>query len=84
MTVQQFLDWIKGLIEESAPALAVMFWDYEQSKEDEIKHEASDAQLQLQLEKNHEEIESINSGKSDNDIINEAIASGDSGDTPKK
>lgn len=79
MTVAQFLELLKQIIEEAAPALAVMLWNYDQSKIDQAKMQTNKVLMELQLEKNHNEIDEQNSGKSDSDIINDAISKGRSG-----
>jgi hypothetical protein len=67
---------IKGFIEEVAPALAVMLWDYTEAKEEESKNEARNAKVQLELEENHETIDKANAGKSDDDILRSSIGCG--------
>lgn len=76
MTLQEFLTWIKGLIEASAPALAVILWNYDQSKINEANNKTLDAQVSLEIEKNHESVIASNANKSDLDIVNDAIVSG--------
>jgi len=71
---------IKGFIEEVAPALAVMLWDYTEAKDEEAKNEARKAKTQLQEEINHETVDKENAGKSDSDILLSSIGcSGASG-----
>lgn len=75
----EFLNALRKLIETIAPALAVMIWDYEQAKLDEAKNDARDAAVQLQIEKNHEEIDAKFAGKSDADIVLDGIDSDGAG-----
>ncbi len=53
-----------------APAIAVMLWNYEESKVDLYKNEALKSSVDLELEKNHEFVE--NSGVSDASIVDSA------------
>ena len=69
MTFQEFLTWLKDLIEESVPALAVLLWDYKQEELDESKNDTLKAQEALEIEKNHEQIDAKYAGKSDDDIL---------------
>ncbi len=68
------LDAIQKFIEESLPALAVLLWNFEESKVNEEKHKTLDAQVNLELEKNHEEINTKYANSSDLDVINDAIS----------
>ncbi len=90
MTLQQFLTWIKELIEESAPALAVIFWDYKDGQVLKEKIRAQDAETKLQLEKNKELVNEKYSNSDDDDIVRDAISNGggipvqpSKGDKPK-
>jgi hypothetical protein len=74
MSVERFLTLLKQLIEEFAPTLAVMLWNYDQKKLGEQESKTKQAEVELQLEKNHEQIDRDNVGKSDSDIIDDALA----------
>lgn len=76
MSFNDLLAWIKALIEELAPAIAVMLWNYEERKIEEANHKAMNAELKLQLEKNHDKVDAKYADKSDVDILNDAIESG--------
>lgn len=71
----EFLKLLKALIEELAPALAVMLWNYGDAKNEESKNEARKAKTELQMELNHEKVDKANVGKSDADILHDAINS---------
>jgi phage I-like protein len=77
--MSDFIKALKALIEEFAPTLAVLLWNYEEAKVDEVKNEVRKANVQLEMEFNHETVDKENSGKSDADIINSAINSEQSG-----
>ncbi len=85
MSWDELIKTIEELIEKFAPAIAVLFWDYEEKKVDEAKNEALDSKTILELEKNREKINEKYDGDSDLDIINEACASdgGPSGKSDK-
>lgn len=70
---EKFINALKALIEAMAPALAVMLWNYTESKNEEAKNEARKAKTDLQMELNHEQIDKENAGKSDADILHAAI-----------
>jgi hypothetical protein len=71
-----FLNALQKLIETLAPALAVMLWNYEETKVEQADNAKADAQLELKLEKNHEAIDSKYADSSDADIVNDAILNG--------
>lgn len=79
MTFDDFLKAIKAIIEEFAPTLAVILWNYEEAKVDEAKNETLDANLKLELEKNNETINSKYVNSSDLDVIDDAIGKGSGG-----
>lgn len=88
MTLNEFLLWLKKLIEETAPAIAVMLWNYEESQVQEAKNEALDAKVNLDLEKNHESVEQKYHDCPDIAIVDDAInadngGSGQSGSRSK-
>ncbi len=74
--MSELFDLIKSLIEKFAPALAVAIWNYEETKVAKAESEKELAEEQLQVEKNHEAIDAANAGKSDSDIVNDAIING--------
>jgi hypothetical protein len=74
-----FLNALRKLIEEFAPALAVFLWNYEQAKVGEATDKELQAQMELQIEKNHEAVDKKYIGRDDIDILNDAIANAGSG-----
>ncbi len=77
--VKVFLDWLKAFIQQLAPTLAVLLWDYEQEQIAQAKSEKEIAELALQKEKNNEKVDSENANKSDLDIVDDAIKRSKSG-----
>lgn len=75
---EKLLKALRSFIEEIAPALAVMLWNYTESKNEELKNEARKAKTDLQMELNHEKVDKENAGKSDADILHAAIDSDES------
>lgn len=71
-----FLNAVRKFIEEFAPALAVMLWNYEEAKVGEANNEKTKAQLELQIEKNHEAVDQKYIGRDDFAILNDAIHNG--------
>lgn len=82
--MSDFLTWIKSLIEELAPALAVMFWNFEQTKVIQANNEKLKAETSLQIEKNHESVDAKYANSSDIDIVNDAILEGSGGNGQPK
>lgn len=78
MDFEAFLKAFKKFIEQVAPALAVILWNYEEAKIEDAKDETKEEQLELTLELNHEKVDQENSGKSDLSII-ESSLNGESG-----
>jgi hypothetical protein len=80
MTFQQLLDFIESLLRQFWPGLAVMFFDYEETKVDHAQKELEAAQLIAQNLKDKSDIEAKYAGKTDSDIINNIA--GSDGTTP--
>lgn len=74
MTFDDLIKAIKAFIGAIAPALAVMLWNYTESKEEELKNETRKAKTELELETNHEAVDKANDGKSDIDILESSIS----------
>ncbi len=68
-----YLKILKDFIEQFAPAIAVALWNYQSEKVQAAKDEALDAQVNLELEKNHEAVDKANSNLSDMDVVSNAI-----------
>jgi carbohydrate-binding DOMON domain-containing protein len=66
---------VKKFIEDNIPAIAIAFWNYEEGKITAAKNETDKVKTELQMEKNHEAVDQKYAGKSDTDILNDAIAS---------
>lgn len=69
------VDLIKFIIEQMAPAVAVALWNYEESKVGQARASQELAEVKLQLEKNHESVDAKYLGKSDLDVVNDAVFS---------
>lgn len=67
---------IKKFVEENIPAIAIAFWNYEESKITAAKNETDKVKTELEVEKNHEAVDQKYSGKSDSDVVNDAIIAG--------
>jgi len=66
-------DFIKGLIEQFAPALAVSLWDYQEGRVDHEEKEKEAADLALKNMQDEKTIRDKFSG-SDSDTINSIIS----------
>lgn len=64
-----------------APALAVILWNYQESKIEQAKNETLDAKVKLELERNHVEVDKANANLTDMDVVSNAIK--DDGSGPK-
>lgn len=73
------LDFIKQFCKDNWQALAALFYNYEEDRVDQAKADAERANEQVQIEKNHEAVDAANAGKSDADIVNDAISNGSGG-----
>lgn len=69
MTVQQWLYFIKGLIEECAPAIAVALWNYQEGRIDHAIKEKEAAELATKNLQDAQAIADKFKGVSDIDII---------------
>lgn len=66
-------NWLK----DQGPALGLLILDFENAKKQKAEQALAQAQLDLKLEKNHEQVDSENIGVSDVDGVNK-IAGPDS------
>lgn len=77
MSPNDFLDWLKKIIETLIPAFAVMAWNYQQVKIEDEKHEVMRKDVELKEEQNNEKINNKYANASDLDVISDAIKSGE-------
>src|SRR5579884_2404874 len=62
--------------QDNMSALGLLLWNFEEARVQSAKAAADKAQTDLQVEKNHESVDQKYSGKSDADIVNDAVING--------
>jgi hypothetical protein len=76
----EILSGLASWIRTQAPALAILFFNYEESKIQRLKNDKDAVELELSKERNTDAVEQQNHGRSPVDLVNDAIRDG--GGTP--
>lgn len=77
-TISKILGWLRDIL-PSVTLVGSLIYNYMLRKISFLKRENAQLELDLEYKENEDDVEKANSGKSDSDIIRDAIEQGGSG-----